>query len=68
MDNHVHIWMHPPGRGFHRALGAYLRQNHGDRGGSGKITPRQRRRLWRKFPDEMARRAYELGPGHSGWF
>ncbi len=46
-------------RGFQRALGAFLRQNHGGRP-SGRLTPRQRRRLRHKYPDETARRAYEL--------
>jgi hypothetical protein len=50
----------PKTRGFQRALGVYLRQNHHGRLSSGKLTPRQRRRLWRKYPDEMARRAHEL--------
>lgn len=41
---------------YHRRLGIYLRINHGWRNQSGKITPRQRRRLWRKHPVEMRER------------
>lgn len=66
--NHVHLWAHGPSHHFHRALGIYLRQNHGDRAWSGKLTPRQRRRLWKKYPDEMSRRRYELRAAeYKGW-
>lgn len=40
---------------FHRRLGAYLSQNHPHRL-SGKLTPRQRRRLWKKNRAEMTER------------
>lgn len=64
-------------RGFQRALGLYLAQNHGGRR-SGKLTPRQRRRLKHKYPDEMAQRRLELSMlgaamygdynAYRGWF
>lgn len=58
----------PKVRGFHRALGVYLRQNHGV-GRSGKLTPRQRRRLRKHYPDEMRQRCAELGTllAAKGW-
>lgn len=43
-------------RGFHRALGAYLAQNHGLLTRSGKLTRRQARRLRKKYPAEMRER------------
>ncbi len=67
-------------RSFQRACDSYLRHNHGDRLTSGRLTPRQRRRLRHHYPDDMALRAYELAalgrdrhgdPGHyarRGWF
>lgn len=59
----------PKARGFHRALGAYLRQNHGDARRSGKLTPRQRRRLRKHYPNEMRQRRAELGSllADKGW-
>jgi hypothetical protein len=41
--------------GFQRRLGLYLATNH-PRGGSGRLTRRQSRRLWKKNPAEMLAR------------
>ncbi len=46
---------------FHRRLDVYLMQNHGY-GRSGRLTPAQRRRLWKKNRTEMiGRKAAYLG-------
>jgi hypothetical protein len=47
--------------GFQHALDNYLAQNHGNRFTSGRLTPRQRRRLRHKYPREWNLRAFELG-------
>lgn len=59
----------PKARGFHRALGAYLSQNHGENLNSGRLTPRQRRRLRKHYPEEMRARRQALGAEgvRKGW-
>lgn len=58
----------PKQRGFQRALGTYLRQNHGASNRSGKLTRRQARRLRKHYPFQMAeRRLILLGPEYKDW-